>query len=75
LFPNPTKRTLNIHIPNNFGLPNSYAISNSLGQIISRKSVSKESDLAVNTSSLSNGVYFITVTKEDQSKTLQFIKE
>jgi hypothetical protein len=75
LYPNPTKRTLNINIPINFGLPNSYAISNSLGQIISRKVVSKEADLTVNTSSLSNGVYFITVTKEDQSKTLQFIKE
>jgi hypothetical protein len=75
LYPNPTKRTLNIHVPSNFGLPNSYAISNSLGQIISRKAVSKEADLTVNTSSLSNGVYFITVTKEDQSKTLQFIKE
>ena len=75
LYPNPTKETLNIHVPSNFGLPNSYAISNSLGQIISRKTVSKEADLNVNTSALSNGVYFITVSKEDQSKTLQFIKE
>lgn len=75
LYPNPTKETLNIHVSNTLGLPNRFTISNSLGQIISRKAVSKQADLTVNTSSLSNGVYFITVTKEDQSKTLQFIKE
>ena len=75
LYPNPTKETLNIHVSSALGLPNRFTISNSLGQIISRKAVSKEADLTVNTSSLSNGVYFITVTKEDQSKTLQFIKE
>jgi hypothetical protein len=75
LYPNPTKGTLNIRIPSNFGLPNNFTISNSLGQIISRKEVLKETDLSVNTSSLSNGVYFITVAKEGQTKTLQFIKE
>lgn len=75
LYPNPTKGTLNVHISGALGLPNSYFISNGLGQIISKKTVSKEADLTINTSSLSNGVYFITVTKEDQSKTLQFIKE
>ena len=75
VYPNPTNGTINIHFSGAFGLPNSYTISNTLGQIISRKAVSKEADLTVNTSSLSNGVYFITVTKQDQSKTLQFIKE
>lgn len=75
LYPNPTKGTLNVRVPNDFGLPNSLTISNSLGQIVSRKEVSKENDLTINTSALSNGVYFITVVKEDQKKTLQFIKE
>jgi hypothetical protein len=75
LYPNPTKGTLNVRVPSDFGLPNSLTISNSLGQIISRKEVSKESDLTLNTSYLSNGVYFITVVKENQKKTLQFIKE
>lgn len=75
LYPNPTKGTLNISIPSNFGLPNSYAISNVLGQKISQKEVSKESDLIVNTSTLSNGIYFITIVKEDQKRTLRFIKE
>jgi len=75
LYPNPTKETLNVHVPSDFGLPKNFTISNSLGQIVSRKEVSKEADLTVNTSKLSNGVYFITVHKEDQTKTLQFIKE
>lgn len=75
LYPNPAKETFTIYVPTNFGLPTTYAISNTLGQIISRKTVSKEADLTVNTSSLSKGVYFIKITKEDQSKTLEFIKE
>jgi hypothetical protein len=75
LYPNPTKGTLNIRVPNNFGLLESFTISNSLGQIISRKEVAKENDLTVNTSALSNGIYFVTLVKEDQKKTLQFIKE
>jgi hypothetical protein len=75
LYPNPTKGTINIHLPNDFGLPNSFTISNSLGQKISKKEVSKENDLTINASGLSNGIYFITVVKEDQKKTLQFIKE
>jgi hypothetical protein len=75
LYPNPTKGTLNVRVPSDFGLPNSLTISNSLGQIVSRKEVSKENDLILNTSTLSTGVYFITVAKEGQKKTLQFIKE
>lgn len=75
LYPNPTKGTLNINIPSNFGLPNSYVISNVLGQKISQKNISKDADLTLNTSALSNGVYFITVVKEGQKKTLRFIKE
>lgn len=75
LYPNPTKGTLNIKIPSEFGLPNSYTIYNSLGQSISKKQVSKESDLTVNTSTLSTGNYFITIAKDDEKKTLQFIKE
>ena len=75
LYPNPTKGTLNIRIPSSFGLPNSYTIYNSLGQIISKKGVSTEADLTLNTSVLSNGVYFISVVKDDAKKTLQFIKQ
>jgi len=75
LYPNPTKGILNIRIPSHFGLPNSFAISNVLGQKFSQKTVSKETDLTINTSALSSGIYFITVVKDDQKKTLRFIKE
>ena len=75
IYPNPTKGIINIAIPSNFGLPNSYTIYNSVGQIINHKEVLFQSDLTINTSSLSNGIYFITVTKGDAKKTLQFIKE
>jgi len=75
LYPNPSKDFINVSIPSEYGLPNSLTINNSLGQIISRKEVSTTSDLSLNTSSLSNGVYFITIAKDTQTKTLQFIKE
>lgn len=75
IHPNPTKGTLTLQIPSYFGLPNSYSISNVLGQKMIQKAVSKETDLTINTSSLSNGIYFITVVKEDQKRTLRFIKE
>jgi hypothetical protein len=75
LYPNPTKGILNIRIPNDFGLPNNFTISNSLGQIISKKKISTENDLTVNTLSLSHGVYFITIVKDNEKKTMQFIKQ
>lgn len=75
LYPNPTKGIVNISVPSDFGLPNKLSVINGLGQIISQKEVSTATDLTVNTSSLSNGIYFITVAKDNQTKTLQFIKE
>jgi hypothetical protein len=75
LYPNPTKGIVNINFPSDFGLPNRLTLTNSLGQTVSQKEVATAADLTVNTSSLSNGIYFITVAKDDQTKTLQFIKE
>ncbi len=75
LYPNPTKGIVNINFPSDFGLPNRLTLTNSLGQTISQKEVATATDLTVNTSSLSNGIYFITIAKDDQTKTLQFIKE
>ncbi|WP_281297679.1 M43 family zinc metalloprotease [Flavobacterium limnophilum] len=75
LYPNPTKGTLNIQFPSNFGLPDNYAISNALGQKIIQKEVSKETDLTINTAALSNGIYFITIVKDSLKRTLRFIKE
>lgn len=75
IYPNPTNETLNISVPSQFGLPNSFFISNNLGQIINQKEILDELDLSINISSLSNGIYYITVKKEDKEKTLRFIKK
>lgn len=75
LYPNPTNEIINISVPSEYGLPNSISIKNGLGQIISQNEVSSKTDLSLNISSLSKGVYFITISKETQTKTLQFIKE
>lgn len=73
LYPNPAKDVLNIAIANG-NLPDSFVIYNNLGQVITQAKVSSENDLKVNTSSFSAGIYMIRVSKDNDSKTLQFIK-
>ncbi|MNE91396.1 hypothetical protein D3C80_1890030 [compost metagenome] len=60
---------------NNSELPESYTIYNSIGQVIKTVKVSTEADLSVNTSAYNTGVYLITISKDNQKKTLRFIKE
>jgi hypothetical protein len=74
LYPNPTNGILNISL-NGSDLPDSYTIHNYLGQLIAKKSVASSSDLTINTSTYSNGVYLISVEKGNEKKTLRFIKE
>ena len=75
LYPNPTKDIINISIGNDLGLPESYLITNYLGQTIAKKLISTESDLSINVSSLTTGVYFVSVTKNEEKKVMRFIKE
>ncbi|NBL64645.1 T9SS type A sorting domain-containing protein [Flavobacterium sp. NST-5] len=72
LYPNPTSNLLNITAENN--LPDAYKIYNSLGQVIVEKSISTAADLQVNTSNFSNGVYMIKIVKDNESRTIQFVK-
>ena len=74
LYPNPANSVLNIAVTNNMELPESYTIYNSLGQEIQTVKVTSEANLSVNTSSYSNGVYLIKLFKDNDSKTLRFIK-
>lgn len=74
IFPNPTRSSLTISINNN-ELPNEYSVYNMLGQLITNKQINTEADLTLNTSALSNGVYFIKIAKENAAVTLRFIKE
>ena len=79
LYPNPVKE--NIKISTSLCEPiNNYTIANSLGQIVLQKEVlaeevSAEGNITINTSILSDGIYFITITKENEKKTLRFIKD
>jgi hypothetical protein len=74
LYPNPTKDLLNISIAKEIGLPDTFEIYNSVGQVIQKKSVVNESDLSVNTVKFANGLYFIKIDKDNRTKTLRFIK-
>lgn len=74
IYPNPVKETLVINIPTDFGLPNQYSIYGISGQIIQQKDVVLDSDLTINTSLLSAGIYFITLVKENKRRTMKFIK-
>lgn len=74
VYPNPATSQVNISVPSELGLPQKFTIHNTLGQVVKQKSISSESDLSFNASALSNGVYLITIEKDNQSKTLRFIK-
>lgn len=73
IYPNPVNDKLTIKLSNN-NLPDGYKIYNMLGQTISESSISNLSDLEINTSSLSNGMYFVKVSKDNSIVTLPFIK-
>lgn len=73
LYPNPVNDQLTIKFSNN-DLPEGYTIYNMLGQVVSQKHVSNITDLTVNTTSLSSGMYFVKIAKDNQSATLPFIK-
>nr|WP_321229086.1 M43 family zinc metalloprotease [uncultured Psychroserpens sp.] len=75
VYPNPTNNQLNIKLGNTNDLPNSYEIVNMLGQSITKNAIVTNEDLAINTSTLSNGMYFIRIIKDDASVTLPFIKK
>ncbi|WP_191858234.1 M43 family zinc metalloprotease [Hanstruepera ponticola] len=74
IYPNPTRNVLNISVSNN-DLPDSYSIYNMLGQTVTSKQISSNADLSINSSELSNGMYFVKIIKSDSEITLPFIKE
>lgn len=74
LYPNPSNGIVNISVPTSVGLPENITIYNSLGQVIQSNKVSSQNDLTINAASFSNGIYFIKISKENNNKTLRFIK-
>lgn len=75
IYPNPTSDVLNIAIGNTVNLPEAYSVYNNLGQVMAQKTISSASDLSINTSNLSSGIYFIRIEKENAVKTLKFVKK
>lgn len=74
LYPNPATSVVNIAVANG-DLPDSFTVYNSLGQQVSTIAVKGTANLTVDTSGYSNGIYFIKVSKGNQSKTLKFVKQ
>lgn len=74
IYPNPTTNVLTIKSVNN-NMPDAYAVYNMLGQVVLSNKVANESDLTINTSALSNGMYFINISKESSQVSLPFIKK
>ena len=75
LYPNPTSDFININASNLLDLKGSIDIYNNLGQKVATKTVNSSSDLKVNVSNLSNGVYFINLNSGELTKKMKFIKE
>ena len=75
LYPNPTSTQLTIRLGNANDLPTGYEIYNILGQSITQSAISSNADLTINSSELSNGMYFIKISKDNASITLPFIKK
>jgi hypothetical protein len=73
LYPNPAADFVSISI--NDELPDTFAVYNTLGQLVKQVNVSTEADLTINTESFAQGVYFVKITKDKATKTVQFIKE
>ncbi len=75
LYPNPTSNQLTIKVGQTNDLPNGYEIYNMLGQSINKKEISTNADMTIDASALSNGMYFIRISKDNASVTLPFIKK
>lgn len=76
LYPNPTSNLLQIAVQNKLDIPENYTIINTLGQIIKAKKIDSEADLIINVSNLTQGIYFLKLTKnQSETKTIRFIKK
>ena len=75
LYPNPAKDRITISIPQGLAVTGNFDVYNAIGQKVTTKKVTTESDLTINTNNYQAGIYFINLTIGEFSKTLRFIKE
>ena len=71
LYPNPASSVITIKSQS---LPDSYSLYNTLGQVLKQSQVKSIVDLNINIESLSEGMYFMKLTKDNSSQILSFIK-
>jgi hypothetical protein len=74
LYPNPTQNQVTIAIQNGVSLPENVTIFNTMGQTIISKSINQKSDLTMDVSQLSTGIYFIRMNIDNQNIVLRFLK-
>jgi len=75
IYPNPTISVLNIKVDDQNDMPDSYKIYNMLGQLLIDNKINNTSDLTIDTTPFSNGMYFIKISKSNRNLTFQFIKK
>lgn len=75
LYPNPANDVVNIFVPDSYQLSGEIVIYNTLGQMVYSNDVSETNSHSINVSGFQAGVYFIKINRENQTKTLQFIKK
>ena len=67
---------MNVVVENKLETPEAYTIINNLGQIIKSKKIESDEDLRVNVSHLSQGIYFLKLSKgQSETNTIRFIKK
>ncbi len=74
LYPNPTNNMLNLVLPDNYELSGNITVYNTIGQIMFSGNVADTNIYSVDVSGYSNGVYLVKIEKENQARTLRFIK-
>lgn len=75
IYPNPTVSVLNIKVDNQNDMPDSYKVYNMLGQLLIDNKINNASDLTIDTTPFSDGMYFIKISKSNRNLTLPFIKK
>ncbi len=73
LYPNPASDVINIAAGTEY--PESYSVYNAIGQLVSQRNVAASSDLSIHTANYPSGIYFIKLSKDGETRTLQFIKK
>ena len=76
IYPNPAKDQINLNVNMVSGENVSFQITNSLGQVVlveNRSLVNGNNNVQLNTSKLTSGVYFVTITSETSKVTSKIV--